>query len=198
MRPDIRSRILSAAKDVFSRKGYRATTVADILEEADVARGTFYRYYPNKRQAFYDLMSGLFNGIYEASRTMSGNGDGQRATFIQDSFAQCYRLFIYNRGLLITYFQEALALDTGLYALWDDFDRKMTKLFAGILTEGAGKGEFREVDNDLVSRAMMMLFLQVPYRDLMFEGTHNIDVEAMAGEMANLVLDGVSARDSYS
>jgi AcrR family transcriptional regulator len=194
MRSDIQGRIFLAARNVFARQGYRSTTVSDILQEANVARGTFYRYYPNKRQVFYDLMSSLFNGISEASSAIVNNDGNQLAGHIHDSFAHCYRLFIDNRGLLLTYMREGITLDTGLYALWDEFDKRMTTLFSGVLSKGIDSGEFRQVDNELVSRAMLMLFLQVPYRDIMLAGHSSIDVDSLAGEMASFVLEGLGAR----
>jgi AcrR family transcriptional regulator len=195
-RDDVKARILQASKVVFSRQGYKATTVADILEEAEIARGTFYRYFTNKRHAFYELVSELFKGIYETSKGMlPAGGDPTLAHRIGDSFTQSYRLFVDNRGVLLTYLREGLVSDPGLYALWDDFDRKMTSLFAEVLERGLESGEFREVDNELVSRAMLMLFLQVPYRDIMMKQRTEIDVEAMAGQMVSFVLDGLVQRD---
>jgi len=196
-RTDTRTRVLKAARSVFARKGYRATTVEDILTEAHVARGTFYRYFPNKRQVFLDLMSELLDGIYEATRPLV-TGDGvELSGLIHDSFAQCYRLFIENRSILITFIREGLAADVRLYALWDDFDRRMNSVFESVLARGASSGEFRPVDSELVSRAMMMLFLQVPYRDIMPGGRTQIDVDALAGEMAGFVLEGLGAREDF-
>jgi AcrR family transcriptional regulator len=191
-RADVRARILRAAGAVFSRKGYRSATVADILDEAQVARGTFYRYFTSKREVFFDLVSELFKAIYEASLSMVAGGDEAIAPRIEESFAHCYRLFIDNRGVLQTYLREGLVADPGLYALWDDFDRRMTALFTLVLQKGAATGEFRTVDDELVSRAMLMLFLQVPYRDIMAGRIYDLDVQRLASEMVRFVLEGVT------
>jgi TetR/AcrR family transcriptional regulator, cholesterol catabolism regulator len=45
---ELRDRIRSAALDLFREKGYGATTVEEIAERADVAKGTFFNYYPRK------------------------------------------------------------------------------------------------------------------------------------------------------
>jgi AcrR family transcriptional regulator len=44
-----RREIIEAAYEVFSRKGYSATGIADIAEELGIGHGTFYRYFKNKR-----------------------------------------------------------------------------------------------------------------------------------------------------
>jgi AcrR family transcriptional regulator len=45
-------RILKAALEVFSRKGYAAATIPEIARAAGVATGTIYIYYPSKRELF--------------------------------------------------------------------------------------------------------------------------------------------------
>ena len=46
------ARILDAAATVFASKGYHQAKIRDIAEMADVADGTIYNYYPNKRELF--------------------------------------------------------------------------------------------------------------------------------------------------
>ena len=45
---ETRRRITMAALDLFHEKGFEATTVDEITERADVAKGTFFNYFPRK------------------------------------------------------------------------------------------------------------------------------------------------------
>jgi TetR/AcrR family transcriptional regulator, cholesterol catabolism regulator len=45
---ETRHRIFHAAIDLFRERGFENTTVDDITERADVARGTFFNYFPRK------------------------------------------------------------------------------------------------------------------------------------------------------
>jgi AcrR family transcriptional regulator len=47
-----RDAILAAARDVFARLGYGATTVRDIIRATDLASGTFYNYFKSKEEVF--------------------------------------------------------------------------------------------------------------------------------------------------
>ena len=40
-------RIMEAAEQVFSRKGYREATLDEIIRIADTGKGTVYKYYKN-------------------------------------------------------------------------------------------------------------------------------------------------------
>jgi AcrR family transcriptional regulator len=52
-----RAQILDAAYKVFSEKGYRDTTVADVAAVLGMGHGTFYRYFTNKHDIFEQVLS---------------------------------------------------------------------------------------------------------------------------------------------
>jgi AcrR family transcriptional regulator len=54
-----RREILEAMVQVVGREGYRATSVADVIEQAGVSRTTFYKHFEDKHECFlaaYDLV----------------------------------------------------------------------------------------------------------------------------------------------
>jgi AcrR family transcriptional regulator len=55
-----RQLILEAMVRVVGRKGYKATSVADVIADADVSRTTFYKHFEDKHECFlaaYDLVT---------------------------------------------------------------------------------------------------------------------------------------------
>jgi AcrR family transcriptional regulator len=55
-----RQAILEAMVRVVGRKGYKPTSVADVIVEADVSRTTFYKHFEDKQECFlaaYDMLS---------------------------------------------------------------------------------------------------------------------------------------------
>lgn len=59
---EVRGRITEAAISLFSERGCEATTVEEICELADVARKTFYNYFPSKQQLVHELSESLLFG----------------------------------------------------------------------------------------------------------------------------------------
>ena len=57
------AQILKAARVVFARRGYHAAGVSDIVEEAGVARGTFYNYFESKRAVFQAVLIALMDEV---------------------------------------------------------------------------------------------------------------------------------------
>lgn len=45
---DKRKKIISAAIDIFSKKGIEKTTISDIVDQAGIGQGTFYLYFSSK------------------------------------------------------------------------------------------------------------------------------------------------------
>ncbi|MDR1426278.1 MAG: TetR family transcriptional regulator [Bifidobacteriaceae bacterium] len=49
--PDARERLIAAALQLFAERGYDHTTVSEVAERAGLAKSTFFRYFPDKRDA---------------------------------------------------------------------------------------------------------------------------------------------------
>ena len=67
--PVRRAQLLKAARKVFRAKGYEGATVSEIVREAGVAQGTFYHYFPSKRDAAVSLRDGLMETMARAVST---------------------------------------------------------------------------------------------------------------------------------
>ncbi len=67
--PVRREQLLRAARKVFRAKGYDGASVSEIVREAGVAQGTFYLYFPSKRDAAVSLRDGLMETMARAVAT---------------------------------------------------------------------------------------------------------------------------------
>ena len=68
-KPVRRAQLLKAARKVFRAKGYDGATISEIVREAGVAQGTFYIYFPSKKDAAVSLREGLMESMAEAVAT---------------------------------------------------------------------------------------------------------------------------------
>lgn len=48
-------KIIETAKELFAKKGYQSTSINEIIKDANIATGTFYKYFDDKR-AVYDYL----------------------------------------------------------------------------------------------------------------------------------------------
>ena len=85
----VRERILDEALSLFSERGFEKTPVADIVGQCDIARGTFYNYFPDMNSLFDALINQLNQRIIEA---------------IQHTRKQTDNLYDYLYGTFKSYF----------------------------------------------------------------------------------------------
>jgi TetR/AcrR family transcriptional regulator len=95
--PDVsvRNRLLSAATELFSSKGYSATTTREIVTAAGVTKPVLYYYFQNKEGIYLELMREAFaefDSLLDASRSQRGSAT-QRLVRLLD---QVFTLFLKN------------------------------------------------------------------------------------------------------
>jgi AcrR family transcriptional regulator len=90
--PDRRQAILDAAVKVFARQGFHACRVSDIADEAGVAYGLLYHYFPSKDEVLNTLFLERWGVMLEMIRAVDAEQIpvreklGAIASFIVDSY----------------------------------------------------------------------------------------------------------------
>jgi AcrR family transcriptional regulator len=73
-REETAQRILSSAVRLFEQRGYSTTTVEQITEAADVAKGTFFNYFPTKEHlllSLFDLLRAEFEHLEQEAKEVT-------------------------------------------------------------------------------------------------------------------------------
>jgi AcrR family transcriptional regulator len=73
MRIVTRNKIHSAAIKLFAKKGYAATSVKDIAEEARISIGLMYRHYQKKEDLFNELVTYAAEGLDRVAKKFKSN-----------------------------------------------------------------------------------------------------------------------------
>lgn len=81
-----RRAILHAARECFRERGYEQTTIRDIIRRTDLAAGTFYNYFSDKRDIFIALIENflgtLRTHIKAGHRSSSNELELVRSTYL--------------------------------------------------------------------------------------------------------------------
>ena len=77
-REDARRRLQQAALELFHERGYEATTTAEIAARAGLTERTFFRHFPDKREALFDgeevFRAALSDAVLAAPEDLSPMG----------------------------------------------------------------------------------------------------------------------------
>jgi len=187
---ETRQRIFKAAIRLFREKGFEATTVDEITERADVARGTFFNHFPRKESVLgylseqrYEMAEANAEGILAADRPA-------REKLIE-IFLDAAHAYAPDRDLSRFVLTELLqmrfspAMEAG--QRWD-------QLAARVYAQGQQAGTLRR---DVTPERAVALLTAV-YFALLFMWAcciHEvIDLESEMRARLALVLDGLDAR----
>ena len=66
-----RQQIIEAAKNMFITKGFQSTHIGQVCDELDIARGTVYQYFSNKKEILY----GILDNVVEATEEIMDPDD---------------------------------------------------------------------------------------------------------------------------
>src|SRR5947209_13683202 len=64
--PDARGRLMKSALELYAKRGYDQTTVADIAERAGLTERTFFRHFADKREVLFAGSAELQDALVRA------------------------------------------------------------------------------------------------------------------------------------
>ena len=103
----------------FLDKGYHATSIDDLIEAADIARGTFYLYFESKRAIFDELLDNLLETLHGVVKRIDVSpGAPPPIEQMNSTVDRVLETLVANRELARILLREAVGIDA-------DFDRKL-------------------------------------------------------------------------
>lgn len=133
-----RAVLLAAARDIFVTRGYHDAKVDDIVAVANVAKGTFYLYFDDKRSVFAELVDQVVGRLGESIVRVDVGGDieGQVRENIRGVIGVLRDDPLVTRLLL----SHAPGLDPAFEKHLRAFYDGVKRLLQGSLSEGQGLG----------------------------------------------------------
>jgi len=156
--------ILSAARRVFSRKGYEATTMEDIASEAGFGKASLYFYFQGKEEVFLGLIRdglkrqrNLLREVMGSKLSNVGRLEAVTSKFFEDVKE--------NRDFIRIMHSESQKLyTTALRKVHSYIIRereKTTEGIAWIIRDGIKSGEFRKVEPTVAAASFMGIISSV-------------------------------------
>ena len=179
--PVRRAQLLRAARKVFRVKGYDGATVSEIVREAGVAQGTFYLYFPSKRDAAVCLRDGLMETMAQAVATAVAS----RTSFedrLESLIAGCFKVARRNADLFRLAFIGADETHSEMHSESPEhasFLRAITDLFS----DAVDAGDMETIDAEIAARLATGLLQHAIIEAFVFGG----------GEESDRLEQGVSA-----
>ncbi len=146
-----KNRILDAALDVFSNKGYHDATVDDIVSESETSKGSVYFHFPNKQTLFLALVD-KFANLLERRVTEAIVEQDSGIERVRVALITCLDTFSSYRRLAKIMLVQAVGLGT----LFEDKRIEVADRFAMLikvnLDELVATGEIQPINTVIVAQ----------------------------------------------
>lgn len=148
---ETKDRILQATFQLFRKHGVEGTTVEQICDQADVAKGTFFNYFPHKEAVFGSLSE---SWVAEAEQTLGEMLERGGLTWEQvlDAFIAFAAYYEQDRDLAKHMAQEWTRC---MYDADDTVARRWDALGVHVVRQLQARGQLRpDADPRLVNRVL--------------------------------------------
>jgi len=179
-----RGRLLRAAKKVFSRKGYHNAQISHIIDEAGVARGTFYLHFRSKEEIFKELLREVISELRTIIKVIDIHGDP--AQQVVENIAGVIDFALEERDLARIVLERNS--DPELFGALNDFFEEVVEMIRESLDKGIALGIIRECDTEILARSILGALKEV-IRSLLDK--EEVDTYGVAAQVFELGLRGL-------
>jgi AcrR family transcriptional regulator len=156
---ETRARLLDAARKLFATLGYDATRPQDIARVADVAIGTFYVHFPDKRSAFLAFTEAAAHELMERVRARVADA-GDFEARLHGSLEAILGFSEENPGVLAAAFADEAVLAASTSAGSSLRDRLAQSLAKGLRDGMRARELRRDYDPTVIAYAIVGLLQQ--------------------------------------
>jgi AcrR family transcriptional regulator len=113
-RPPGKTRLLTAAEELFGERSYHQTTVADICARAGMATGSFYSYFGSKAEIFAAVVRAINTDLRQAMKAAVEQAEGGQRSRERASFRAYFDL-LSKRPWIDRIVRESEFIDPALF-----------------------------------------------------------------------------------
>ena len=197
-RPQLRRRydqrrddLVAAAARLFAERGYRNTSIDDLVEATGLQRGGLYHYIDGKQQLLLliheELMSGLLD---QAEEILAVDATPER------HFRELMRVWVEHvaafRDHMVVFAEERRLIEADpSWATVRGLRERFSDLLAQVLERGQESGAFEIVDRDL---ALLSILGVVNHMAVWLDPGGRLPAAAVADRCSELLLNGLGRR----
>lgn len=188
---DIRSRILQAALRLFAAKGYEGTTTKDLAGKANVAEGTLFRYFPNKKAILIEVATrGWVDILTDLLTELSEMGSYKAVAQVMRRRVLRMRE---NSDLLRVCFIEAQFHPELKERIQSEVIAKMTDVAEAFFQTAIDRGVYRPMNPKIVAQVFLGMFAIAGFSSetILDSNASPLALQEMAEGIAEIFLNGV-------
>lgn len=196
-----RDALLAAARAVFARDGYLATTTTTIAKAAGVANGSFYTHFTDKYEIFVALWHEvqeemLHPGIQDPGGDPADGTPGDPVAAIEDA-TRAYLVYYRDNAALLRVFEQVTGIDERFLELRlaraRAFEERNVRGIRRLQRQGLADPS---LDPELTAAALSSMVSRHAYMTFALGLRPGVDVEALVSTLTTLWVNALRIRQA--
>ena len=179
-----RQKILLAATNLFQDQGFANTSIAGIMQAAELGVGTFYNYFSSKEEVLLTLAKILREDVEE--NISAASKDNPSSSELLELCCTCTAKVIDNNRFILPLFISASEHSDKPEQITQSLSPGFGELFEEIILRGQERGEFRDdVPANIISEMIHSIYQTTAFSKLEISFQENIRLKV------KILLDGI-------
>lgn len=179
-----RQKILNAAARQFEVQGFANTSIAGIMQEAQLGVGTFYNYFASKEEVLLTLAKDLREEV--AENIFATGDENQSSAELLERCCVCTAKVIDENRFMLPLFTSAGEHSDKPEQIPQSLSPGFGELFEEIILRGQRRGEFRsDVPSNIIAEMIHSIYQTTAFSKLEISFRENIALKI------KILLDGI-------
>ena len=166
-----KQQIINTAKEMFIEKGFQSTHIGQVCEKLNIARGTVYQYFSNKKEILFALLDLVIDNIEDIldpddlTDFLASEPD-QNATskFVKNRLSSSMDVLVSEPIVIKLIYKEISGIDSEVIRRVNGSIQKIKNIISGEIAELQKRRVFNnEIDPDITSSMLVGGIMMIIY-----------------------------------
>ncbi|HSV96156.1 MAG TPA: TetR/AcrR family transcriptional regulator [Spirochaetota bacterium] len=158
-----KQQIIDTAKDMFIHNGFQSTHIGQVCEKLNIARGTVYQYFGNKREILYAILESVEENIDDILdpddlKDFLRTNPVQKSVlkFVTERIFGCINVIMSEPIVIKLIFKDIVGIDEEVVQRVEKFLEYVTKVVTRDIDEIKKKGVYKKTINPELTALMLI------------------------------------------
>ena len=181
------NKILKASEELFTERGFYATSINLIIEKANVSTGSFYMYFKDKTAVYKYLIELYGKKIRDSIKKATFNAKSRYEE--ERNGLKAFLMFVINNPVCYKIFWESMYVDSNIFS---DYYIRFAKGYEKALNKWKDKNQVRkDLDLDNVSYMLMGVANFVGLKVLFENLKTDTEIELIVDDCMKMLENGI-------
>ena len=158
-----KQQIIDTAKEMFIEKGFQSTHIGQVCEKLDIARGTVYQYFSNKKEILYSLVDSVIEQVKDVldqddlrEYLNKKPEQAEVVELITKRISSSIKMMLSEPIVIKLIYKDILGIDNEVIDHVNRSIEIIRDIIAEEVTELKGRGFFRDDIDPIITASMLV------------------------------------------